>query len=664
MVNDWCASAQSSTLRRTTILYTNARVMLPGNHGAYTVRKSLRRPIMKNIASFIGKSNLASVEAMGSAIAGMSGKRASPVVSRSISSNSSRTWQPSHGIIFKDVSAPGSPRHLSTVSVAENEQNLEYHSYVEDSYVLANAHVESSTTQKVAIMAEEESLEPGTAADVQEVADRQEIADEILEDPAKKELPISESTYQMTDELFKKAKNAEPETPESYWSHTLYRGPEKDGIPKKVKVHYCRSLQTTEQTLRQHFLGKKVLGFDIEWKAEARAHHGPKKNVSLIQLATEERIGLFHIALFPQVNASELVAPTLKKIMEDPEVTKVGVAISADCTRLRTHLNIDSVSIFELSHLHRLVKYTLSQEYDLINKRLVSLAKQVEEHLHLPLFKGGDVRASDWSRGLSIQQISYAASDSYAGYHLYDVLETKRQALNPAPPRPSHADQNEPIPLSHLPIQTPIKRKQTRRQVMQDPLPLDPDFSLEEPKVTIGSPIEAATEAGSEIEINDLVRKITSSESPIEIRRIRHVSDSKDLVRKVTSSEQSVKIRRIEPAPDSNDCEDSPVLLAADVLTTFYLETNTESKVSRLQLVPYFIWYHNAHISIPEIASICNNRDNRVIIKRILMVISTDKLPYEKHRLRDLLGGLSKNTAWENFRGLVEAVDTPDVCDD
>lgn len=76
MVNDWCASAQSSTLRRTTILYTNARVMLPGNHGAYTVRKSLRRPIMKNIASFIGKSNLASVEAMGSAIAGMSGKRA------------------------------------------------------------------------------------------------------------------------------------------------------------------------------------------------------------------------------------------------------------------------------------------------------------------------------------------------------------------------------------------------------------------------------------------------------------------------------------------------------------------------------------------------------------------------------------------------------------
>ncbi|KAF7910696.1 uncharacterized protein EAF01_002206 [Botrytis porri] len=594
---------------------------------------------MKNITSFIGKTNLFSVEAMGSAIGGMSGKRASPVVTRSISSNSSKTWQPSHGIIFKDVSAPGSLRHLSTVSVAENEQNLEYHSYAEDSYVLANAHVESSKTQKVATVAQEESLEPGTAADVQEVADGQEIADEIFEDPAKNELPISESTYQMTEELFKKAKNAEPETPECYWSHTLYRGPEENGIPKKVKVHYCRSLQTTEQTLQQHFLGKKVLGFDIEWKAEARAYHGPKKNVSLIQLASEERIGLFHIALFPQVNASELVAPTLKKIMEDPQVTKVGVAISADCTRLRTHLNIDSVSIFELSHLHRLVKYTLSQEYDLINKRLVSLAKQVEEHLHLPLFKGGDVRASDWSRGLSIQQISYAASDSYAGLQLYDVLETKRQALDPTPPRPSHADQNAPIPLSHLPTDTPIRRKNTRRQIMQDPLPLDPDFSLEDSKATIEAPIEAATKAGSEIEIHDLVRKITGSEPP-------------------------VNIRRIAPAPDSNDCDDSSVLLAADVLTTFHLEANPESKVSRLQLVPYFIWYHNAHLSIPQIATLCSNRDNKVIIKRILTVISGDKLPYEKHRLRDLLEGLSKNAAWENFRGLVEAVDTPDVCQD
>ncbi|TGO20860.1 hypothetical protein BPAE_0260g00030 [Botrytis paeoniae] len=617
--------------------------MLPGNHGAYTVGKSLRRPIMKNITSFIGKSNLASVEAMGSAIAGMSGKRASPVVTRSISSNSPKTWQPSHGIIFKGVSAPGSPRHLSMASVAENEQNLEYHSYIEDSYVLANAHVESSKTQKVATAAQEESLEPGTAANFQEVADGQEIADEILEDPAKKELPISESTYQMTEELFKKAKNAEPETPESYWSHTLYRGPEENGILKKVKVHYCRSLQTTEQTLQQHFLGKKVLGFDIEWKADARAYHGPKKNVSLIQLATEERIGLFHIALFPQVNASELVAPTLKKIMEDPEVTKVGVAISADCTRLRTHLNIDSVSIFELSHLHRLVKYTLSQEYDLINKRLVSLAKQVEEHLHLPLFKGGDVRASDWSRGLSIQQISYAASDSYAGLHLYDILETKRQALDPMPPRPSHADQNAPIPLSHLPTETPIKRKYTRRQVMQDPLPLDPNFSLEDPKATIEAPIEAVTEAGSEIEINDLVRRITGSEPPIKVRRISPAP---------------------APAPDSDDRDESPALLAADVLATFYLDANPESKVSRLQLVPYFIWYHNAQLSIPQIGSICSNRDNRTMIKRILTVISGDKLPYEKHRLRNLLEGLSKNSAWENFRGLVEAVDTPDVCQD
>ena len=79
-----------------------------------------------------------------------------------------------------------------------------------------------------------------------------------------------------------------------------------------------------------------------------------------------------------------------------------GVAIKADCTRLRKFLSIDSHGLFELSHLYKLVKFS-SGDVKKINKALVSLAQQVQEHLQLPLAKG-DVRMSDWSNN---QDLTY-----------------------------------------------------------------------------------------------------------------------------------------------------------------------------------------------------------------------------------------------------------------
>lgn len=72
-----------------------------------------------------------------------------------------------------------------------------------------------------------------------------------------------------------------------------------------------------------------------------------------------------------------------------------GVGIKADCTRLRRFLNINSKGLFELSHLYKLVKFSTG-DVKKINKMLVSLAQQVQEHLQLPLEKG-DVRTGDWS---------------------------------------------------------------------------------------------------------------------------------------------------------------------------------------------------------------------------------------------------------------------------
>lgn len=248
-------------------------------------------------------------------------------------------------------------------------------------------------------------------------------------------------TYQIPTETLRIAMTASPSSGAAYWRHDLYRGP----LDQKISMHYCKNIEVSERVAK-YFVEEKVLGFDIEWKPNASTNDGIRGNTSLIQLASEDRIALFHIALFKGNTVDELLPPTLKKIMESPDITKAGVAVRGDCTRLQKHLGIESKGMFELSHLYRLVKFSATEPKK-VNKVLVSLARQVEEHLQLPLSKG-PVRESDWSKALLYEQMLYAASDAYAGFRLYDALEAKRKKLKPTPPRPEHAELNMPIRLA------------------------------------------------------------------------------------------------------------------------------------------------------------------------------------------------------------------------
>jgi hypothetical protein len=233
------------------------------------------------------------------------------------------------------------------------------------------------------------------------------------------EPPYAPLDYRIPDNLFRTAKLAESGTPESYWSYNLYRGPGANGEPDaKVKVHYCKSLHTTERVLQEYFMNEKLIGFDLEWAPDASRFQGVRRNVSLVQIASESRIGLFHIALYPKND--KLVAPSLRKMMEDPEVTKAGVCIKGDCTRLRKFMGVDSKGVFELSHLYKLVKYSTTKDFAAINRKTVNLAAQVKEYLRLPLFKGQDVRSSDWSQQLGMDQIIC----EYLRLTLYCILLT------------------------------------------------------------------------------------------------------------------------------------------------------------------------------------------------------------------------------------------------
>jgi hypothetical protein len=204
----------------------------------------------------------------------------------------------------------------------------------------------------------------------------------------------------------------------------------------------------------------------MEWNPDATSSDSIQNNVSLIQLAGRDRIALFQIALFsPGEAIKDLVAPTLKRILESSEITKTGVAIKSDSTRLRTHLGINPRGIFELSHLYRLVKYYNTPS--LINKKLVGMSKQVDEHFGMPLQKDPFVRCSNWSSPLTEAQIhceypstinptrhdiassnwihTDAAADAYAGYQLFCIMDAKRKDMSPTPPLPAHAELNLPI---------------------------------------------------------------------------------------------------------------------------------------------------------------------------------------------------------------------------
>ncbi|KAF7523010.1 hypothetical protein G7054_g11944 [Neopestalotiopsis clavispora] len=220
-----------------------------------------------------------------------------------------------------------------------------------------------------------------------------------------------------------------------WWTHTLYRGANGE----QPKVLYSNTKVRSEEIAKE-FLGATVLGFDMEWPWPEKSPGRLQDKVSLIQIATESKIALFHIALHSGNTVDELFAPSLKKIIDDPNVIKVGVKIQdADFARLRQHMGLQPRGGFELSHLYTLVKFGPS-EPDKLRTNLVALARQVEDILGLPLSKDKSVRTSDWSRPLQHAQMIYAADDAYAGFMLYKCLDARRAQMQPTPPLPVLAD--------------------------------------------------------------------------------------------------------------------------------------------------------------------------------------------------------------------------------
>ena len=269
-------------------------------------------------------------------------------------------------------------------------------------------------------------------------------ADELPTEKSKGKNGQGEHTqlaFQIPAEVLEKAMRAPSGTSAAFWHYNLYRGPDN----QKINLHYCQSFEVAERASK-HFQNHKVIGLDLEWKPNATVGSGIKKNLSLIQLASEDRIALIHLAVFKGEKPEELLPPTLKEILESTEISKVGVAIKADCSRVAKHLGVRVRGQLELSHLYNVVTHSATHP-ERVNKRCVALAMLAQECLQLPLAKG-EVRYSDWDKHLKYDQIIYAASDAYAGLRIFDILEQKRKQLRPTPPCPHHVELDLPLRLA------------------------------------------------------------------------------------------------------------------------------------------------------------------------------------------------------------------------
>lgn len=282
----------------------------------------------------------------------------------------------------------------------------------------SNPQSETNTKPRKSTKAENKPMVPVAATTVVPglaTADRRHT--ELLQDEEVSQNPLS---YKIPAKDLSLAMQAPKESPESYWSYRFYRGPEGE----EVVLHYCRTREQSEKIARS-LLDQEVFGFDMEW--EAWKKNGLKNQISLIQLACEREIALFHIALHEGETVDELVAPSLREILESPRILKAGCnVVGADGERLKRYFGIQPRGLFELVQVYRELKYSTG-EARRGEKLNCSLANQVQEHLHLPLCKTNSIRCGRWSKPINQKQSDYAASDAYAGFVLYHVMEAKRR---------------------------------------------------------------------------------------------------------------------------------------------------------------------------------------------------------------------------------------------
>lgn len=451
-------------------------------------------------------------------------------------------------------------------------------------------------------------------------------------------------TYEISSNDKKNALIASRNSTASFWRYSLY----KNAAGNMPTRHYCTTFEQTEAQIAK-FLGEKVVGFDLEWeKFKSRpGEDSAKRCVSLMQIAAEGKVALFHLAMFKGGDSpEELIPPSLRAFLEDPNIIKTGVNIGGDATRLRNCFGIEMQGNIELSHLYKLVTYGESNP-EKVNRGLYALANQVKEVLHLPLAKGA-VRTSSWSKRLNDQQTEYAVSDAYAGLRLYYELERRRKAMVSKPPRPAFHELAMPILLGggELP---PTKGRRSKQPVDVPEEVIEESAALQEQddgddsedSEDIYDTAEDLEAFDAYVESQDAhtmpgasLPEITYPTLPSLDDLLSGESDSND--DSSLPSDPITKTSTSHRAPNLH----TPEAVAADSWATAWqdsLPATTTVRVSQPHLRAYHLWHHQG-FDLKEIPALLRKEPLALstVVSYIAEVLQKQDLEFDVEKVREL----------------------------
>ncbi|XP_048139401.1 Werner Syndrome-like exonuclease isoform X2 [Rhodamnia argentea] len=147
-----------------------------------------------------------------------------------------------------------------------------------------------------------------------------------------------------------------------------------------------------------------IIGFDIEYRPTFQRGVPPRKTAVMQICGDNDHCHVMHVI-------RSGIPPSLKLILEDTAVLKVGAGIAGDARKVLKDYNVSVNGFQDLSEL-------ANQKLALPRNRwgLASLSE---------LEKSMKIRCGNWEAFfLSEEQLLYAATDAFVSWHLYQVLKS------------------------------------------------------------------------------------------------------------------------------------------------------------------------------------------------------------------------------------------------
>jgi hypothetical protein len=167
-----------------------------------------------------------------------------------------------------------------------------------------------------------------------------------------------------------------------------------------------------------------VVGFDIEWEVTYIKGQAPRK-AALLQLCTvNNNCYLLHIY-------HSGITPSLREILENSQIHKVGVNIRGDMRKLLMDYECLPAGCVDLSEFANLLQISRSFA------RNWSLCDLCELYLKQKLAKPQELRCSQWNNvPLATDQQRYAALDAFAAVKLYEIMTKLAKLQGKIEPNP------------------------------------------------------------------------------------------------------------------------------------------------------------------------------------------------------------------------------------